>query len=457
MVQLIASFSAMEKREIRKLLESPFFNARADVIQLFDWCCDHQHPEKVSVKQHLFGAADASEPALRLRMTYLMRLLERYIAQKEFDADPIQQNLLLATGLRRRGLSMAFDRQKKWLEKSLQERSLRDTKYYEARFYLHWETHQLALVANPTDTGHLRAASEAMDVAYLAQKLRLMCLSLAQQVVYRDDLSPAWESEVVEFAEKNFAANTPVIGLYLHCYRMMRFPEDENHFQQFKQMLLNCLELFSPDENRSLFIWAINYCVRRLNLGEKRYFQEVSDLYKPGIERGILLENGVISQYTYYNIVASVLQTGDLEWIHYFIHQYKNNLEKRYRESAFSFSLARLEYARRHFTVVLELLQKTNSRDPLLNLAAKTLLLKTWYELGEQEALQSHLDAMRNYIHRKRVLGYHRTNYLNIIKYTEKLLNINWLDKSEVEKLRWAIEGEENLTEREWLLGKVGG
>jgi hypothetical protein len=70
--------------------------------------------------------------------------------------------------------------------------------------------------------------------------------------------------------------------------------------------------------------------------------------------------------------------------------------------------------------------------------------------------LQSHLDAMRNYIHRKRVLGYHRNNSLNIIKYTDKLLNINWHDKNEVEKLREAILKEEHLTEREWLLEKMG-
>jgi len=65
------------------------------------------------------------------------------------------------------------------------------------------------------------------------------------------------------------------------------------------------------------------------------------------------------------------------------------------------------------------------------------------------------LDAMRNFIHRKRVLGYHRTNYLNIIKYTDKLLNVNRLDKKEVIKLKEIIGQEENLTEKEWLLEKV--
>jgi hypothetical protein len=456
LAQLIQSFSGQEKREILKFLRSPYFNVREDVIQLFDWFCAEKTPDKTKAKAQLSDADPLSDQSLQLRMTYLMRLLEQYLAQKEFDGNVIQQNISVAISLRKRGLLVPFERQKKWVQKSLESQPMRDVEYYASKFRLHWETHQLGSIVEPTNTEHLQAASAAADIVYVAQKLRLICLNAAQQAVYRADFQSSWESEVVQFAEHNFAAEIPVIAIYLHCYRMLRSPEEEQHFQQFKQMLLRSLDLFSPDENRSLFIWAINYCVRRLNLGEKRFFQEVTDLYKPGIEQGILLENDEISPYTYYNIVAAGLQTGDLEWVQFFIFQYKNALKKQYRESAFSFNLARLEYAQKHFDAVLELLQQVNYRDTLVNLAAKTLLLKTWYELDEMETLQSHLDAMRNYIHRKRVLGYHRNNSLNIIKYTDKLLNINWHEKNEVEKLREAILKEEHLTEREWLLEKMG-
>jgi hypothetical protein len=62
---------------------------------------------------------------------------------------------------------------------------------------------------------------------------------------------------------------------------------------------------------------------------------------------------------------------------------------------------------------------------------------------------------MRNFIHRKKILGYHRTNYLNIIKYTDRLLNLNRTDKKTVEQLKNMIVQEEHLTEREWLLEQV--
>lgn len=453
--QLILSFSATEKREVRKFLESPFFNQRRDVVQLFDWFCSAGSFQKVSAKRHVFGEPATDDQELRLRMAYLHRLLERYIIQKEMEADAMGQQIHLAAGYRKRGLAGHFERVRRGLGKKLSDGPLRDAQYHEHQYRLHWETHQISHVRNPTDPGHLRAASDAADIAYLTQKLRLICLLTVHQTLYTVDHHATWEAEVLDFAEKNFAAQHPAVAIYLHCYRMMLFPGEESHFQQYKKLLLSNNGTFSAEEMHGLFIWAVNYCVRRLNAGEKRYFHEVFDLYKPGLESGHLLENGILPRFTYHNVVAAGLHTGELEWVEYFIRHYKNSLEKPYRESAFSFNLARLEFARKQYGAVLELLQKANFRDVLVNLAAKALLLKTFYELHEYSLLESHLDAMHNYISRKRVIGYHRTNYLNMIRYTNKLLAVNFAGKKAVEKLRTALEQEDILSEKDWFLGHL--
>jgi len=379
--QLIFSGTSAEKREARKFLESPYFNQRRDVVLLFDWFCANDAPEKTAAKRHLFGADEVDDQELRLRMTYLHRLLERYIAQKEMEADDTGLRLHLAAGYRRRGLAPQFERVRKGLEKSLEADRQHDARHHECRFRLYWEAHQLAHDRNPTDFAYLQTAASAADLAYLTLKLRLICLQAAHSALYAGGQAAPWETEVVAFAEKNFAQEHPAIETYLHCYRMMRHPEEEIHFQAFKNRLLAGGNTFAFEEMHGLFIWAINYCVRRLNAGEKRYFQEVMDLYKPGLTSEYLLENGILPRFTYHNVVAAGLQTGDLNWVHEFIHQYKNSLEKPYRESAFHFNLARLEFARKNYGAVLDLLQKANYRDVLVNLATKTLLLKTYYEL----------------------------------------------------------------------------
>jgi hypothetical protein len=102
------------------------------------------------------------------------------------------------------------------------------------------------------------------------------------------------------------------------------------------------------------------------------------------------------------------------------------------------------------------LLQHANYRDILLNLSAKTLLIKTYYELDEFDALTSALDAMRNYIRRKRVIGYHRTNYLNFTRYMEKLVSLNLSDRTSVERFITALNAEAVLSEKAFFLSQTG-
>lgn len=447
--RLIHSFSPVELREVRKFLHSPFFNQRRDLIDLFEMLASSQQPQREEIWQSVAGPDQAfDDQKLRLLMTYLHGLLERYLTIREITADKTGMQLHLASAYRKRRMPDGFERVQKGLEKMLESQPLRNATYHDLRYKLKWEAHQLQYVQNPTEVSLLHELSRETDVVFLAQKLRLVCLMAAHQAVYQTNTGAGEEDELIDRAERPEFAALPAIAIYLHCYRMLRQPGEEAHFLAFKNMLLHDAGHFSAEEMHGFFILAINYCVKKLNSGGERYFREAFDLYREGLEKGHLFDDGMLSRFTYHNIVAIGLRLGELEWVRFFIGEYKNRLEKSYRESAHSYNLARLEYESGNRGHVLELLQRANYRDPLLNLAAKTLLLKTWFELDEYDLLQSHLDAMRNYIHRKRVLGYHRTNYLNIIRFTEKMMRLSPADRKEVEKLRQAIAAEEILSEK---------
>jgi hypothetical protein len=453
---LVRAIPAGEVREVRKFLLSPFFNQRQDVIALFDYLAIGGSPTREGAWKAAFGkGSELDLPKLRLVMSYLHKLLEQYLAVRETMSDPGFLEIQLVRAYRKRKLYVAFERERKEVQQSLTQQPLRNAWFHDHSYWLHWETHQVEYPQNPTDISWLLHSGQALDVSYLSRKLQMVCLLRAHQTVYKTALEVPWEVELTHLAEHSNYASLPSVAVYLHCYRMLKAPSEESHFQHFKEILFEQGAQFSAEELHGLFILAINYCVRRLNAGDTRFYREGFELYREGLARDHIMESGILSRFTFHNIVALGLHVGELEWVRYFINEFKNKLERRYRESVFSFNLARLSYAEGKHSHVLELLQTANYRDPLHNLAAKTLLLKTYFDLGEYDSLQSHLDAMRNYIQRKRVLGYHRTNYLNLIRYSEKVLHLLPNDRNAAKNLKQAIEKEEVLTEKTFLLGLI--
>jgi len=105
----------------------------------------------------------------------------------------------------------------------------------------------------------------------------------------------------------------------------------------------------------------------------------------------------------------------------------------------------------------LKVLFKTSSTfsDLLLNLSAKTIAMKIYYELEAFDLLYSHLEAMKKFISRKELIAYHKKNYLNTIKFTKKLLELPISNRSIKEKLRIEIETTASIAEKRWLLSQL--
>lgn len=452
---LIKSFSKTEARDVRRFLASPFFNTREDLRQLFDLIYESERPTKEQAWQHLFPKKDYDATAMNLLMSYLNRLLERYLVFYENERDDLRNKLELATAYRRRGLGGQYARTMNALEKQLENQPLRNGYYLQLARDISFEKQETHATANPTDMAAHQQPIATTDAHYLATRLRLLSHDAALKSVYRPKGDEVGDEGIIALARQQKWSGYPAIRLYLAAWEMLTEPDNDGHFFHFKKLVGEHEAAFPADEMKECYLFAINHCIRRLNEGHAPFGHEVMQLYHKALEGGFLFENGLLTRFTYHNIVAAGIRTGELEWVHNFIHAYKDRLEKQYRESAFSFNLARLEQVQGRHDTVLQLLQNANYKDPLFNLAAKTLLLKTCHHLGAHDLLHSHLDAMRNYIHRSEVIGYHRTNYLNFIRYLDKLLQLNRLDKKAVEKLRQQIKNEQVLTERAWLLEQL--
>lgn len=390
-------------------------------------------------------------------MSDLQQLAELYLALEEWRGESagVQGHLLKA--LRKKGLELHFRDTLSAARLKLIKQQQRNLRFHENLETLLWEEAHYAAVKSPQEMQQLVNLFELADWIWLGKKLRYLCLYRAQQIRYPNAPQMGMFQQVESYYRSLPSDQIPVsVCIWYFCLKMLESGNQEGAFTQFKTLLLTCDNLFAEDEIRDLYFFALNYCIRRVNEGEKRFFTDIMDFYKDGLQKGHLLENGQLSHFTYHNIVAAGLQTREFEWTEGFIQGYKARLDRSHRDSSFSFNLARLEFTRKNYDEALRLLQHAHYYDPLLNLAAKTMLLKIYYESKLYDLLESHVEALKIYLRRKTAIGYHRDNYMNLVRFTKKLISLNRMNKKEVLLLREKIQKEAILTERAWLLEQLG-
>lgn len=458
--ELLRLFTKREQNAFRQFLASPYFNQRQDLVQLFE-CLQQQIESQNPVdKTALWAALKADAPydaqQMLLLMSYLTKLAEQFIAVERTLRDSFEVKMKVVEHC---GENAADKQQQHWLRearRSLEKQDSRNAEYLFRQYQIEAAAYRLAFARSPEKEEHFAKLSPSLDRAFMAMKLRQNMWLLNHDKLYKWGYQPSTLDILLEQLPLEAFGAEPALHLYTFGIAMLKEPENEAIFRQFKNTLVANSALFPMEEARDLYLLAINFGVRQVNEGRRVYFHDIMDLYKEGLEQGFLMRNGVLSRFTYHNIVATALQIGEVDWAESFLEIWTNKLERPYRERMYHFNRAKIAYTRQHYDEALLLLQQSNYHDTLLNLGARTLLLKIYYELDEWDALQSHLDAFQNYLRRKADLSYHRTNYRNLIRFTRKLLQINWSDKKQRQKLSDQIEKENILTEKEWLLTQLG-
>ena len=206
-----------------------------------------------------------------------------------------------------------------------------------------------------------------------------------------------------------------------------------------------------------LYDSALHYCTGKLNKGIRLFLQEYFDLFENAIEKDIFLEKGELAPWRFNNIIGVALRLGKLDWAENFINKYKSYLPPDNQENTYTFNLARVYFYQNKFEKVLALQRNLEYEDIGYNLISKSMLVLTYYELDEQDALDSFTESFRVFLNRhKNLPQQRRRSYLNLLKYVRRLTRLTPGDKEGVGRLRDEITREKATTvNHEWLLEKL--
>lgn len=458
MIALLGKLDPGERRRFRKWLLSPYHNANPLLSKFYDYIDERKGFTERSLKKErafvfLFGNLPFNDLVMRRLMSDFLYTLEDFLAHEERRESPAMKALLRARLYRRRRLPQAAGRH---IEDAMQH--IREKPEHDPHFFLdaYYAQEERLRQANSRDAAlNLQEMNDHLSAFFVAEMLRNACTAASHQAIYRVDYQTPYLEIILADCTAGKYDHIPVIRLYHLCYRCLTQPENPEAFHALKALLPKADGWLPQEELRNLTMVAINYCIRQVNIDTSLFMREVFDLYRTGLEQEIFMENGEMSRFTYKNIVSAALTLGETVWTEEFVIRYAKFLSTAYRSDYERFCTAKLRYAQKDHTAALALLHNLAFDDVLLELGARVLLLKIYFENMEWRLLHHFLTTFERFVSRKKMLAYHAPNYLNIIQLTRRMIMLCNGQKpatpEEISILLTRIKSTRPLTEREWL------
>lgn len=463
--KLIRNLEKLSRKEMTRFKEfvfSPYLNKHEEVRRLVAYLSevyprlDEKKCKKELLYKSVFDSGKYSEKQLAPVLTYTQRLLEQFWAYEEFREDAYFQQYLYLRQLRAQQAFGPYERLFKELKAFPEPTPCLGADQTLMRYLLAGEGERYWSQSNkPEFEGSFQKKQEELDEFYLTQKLKDACEAIFRQEMKRDEQPPRLLEAVLQEVEQNFEKyqQGPQTITHYMIYRMLT-GNDPDFYQKALDVFQKWEKSFSRVEVSDLYNQFKNYCLIRINQGDQFFLEKLFGLYQYQLDQGLLLEEGVMLEWNYKNIVAAGLRLKQYEWVRKFIEDYKDKLAPEFRDNAYRFNLASyhlsLEHPEPHEAMLL--LREVEYRDLRYNLGAKTMLLQTYYELEEYDPLFSLTESFRQLLMRDKTMSENfRKGYYNLFRLTRKAAYLrSRLDYLSADKAR------QELTRIKEILTKTG-
>lgn len=456
LAEILRAWGKEDWFSFEKFIHSPFCLTHEATLHYLNWVKRHLD---VDASQWRTAAAEDLEldpERLYHLQHYALEAVSRYLAWKTWESTAHLSALQTVHTLRKLKVPQAVELKLASSRRQLDADTKKGIHWWRMEYEWRKESFFSSKQQGRATDFNLQGLSNALEIAFVAERLQLACTQRSHQAITQQAYDDGLLNVLLVFLPSSPLLELPLIAGYYHGYRALQGgPETEVHFNQLKAILDRNRNQLELTEVQDLYLIAINYCIRRFNQDDKAYIQHAFDLYRSGLEQEALLENGVLSRWTYNNIALTALHLREYDWGEAFLGNYRAVLAPAHQEGAYHLNMARFKYERRAYKEALHHLLKREHDDPLHNLGAKVLLAKIYWETEEQDALSSQLDSIAIYLRRQKIKGYHLNFYRAFVKTTKQLCRLNPQDPVQRLQFRQFVLEEPELAERTWFLQQV--
>ena len=255
---------------------------------------------------------------------------------------------------------------------------------------------------------------------------------------------------------KEYGDQIPLINLYGSILFLFRNKENLT-LGSCQDLFINAVENIHKEESLNILTLLMNYCIdSKINKGQLEYFHNLFHLYKLGIQEEILFDNEALNPMHYKNIITVGLNTQNYDWTKSFIEKYTKRIPSKDQDNAYNFNMAKVLFQQEAYSEVIQLLHTVEYDNIQYKLGTKLILVKTYYELNELQALEALIESFRVLLVRTTKISKDLKNqYIEFLRILKKLTYLNTYDKEEFLKLQEQINEKKQIVGKKWILEKL--
>ena len=473
--KLILLLSSLNKKEMTRFFEfscSPYHNKHADVMafcsysnKIYPHFTEKKCNRKLLFKQ-IFGCQAFDQAKLNLVFTYASKLFELFMVYEELKNKPQTQWLLLLEKYRNKRYYVQFEKRLNLAQKELEKQSIQNSQFYQFQFQLAKEADEFyTLQSKHQKDQSLQSKQDSLDIFFISEKLKDACEAFMRNKLLKVEYDLKFINAVVATIQQQIKkySEIPSVIIYFQIYKMLTENKSEYYYELIP-ILNKYIHYFTMVEKKSIYDYAQNFCINKINLGESEFLLEVFNLYQKQMENDLLLEDGYLLEWHYKNIVSTGLRLKKYDWTKKFLEDQKKQLNPASLQNAYRYNLAAYSYEIGDYSRVLELLVKLDFTDVRYNLGAKSILVRTYFDLSEYEALSSHCHAFKVFLNRHKLLSdYRKKGFGNLIKFADKIAKTksekpysnDLVYEKQISKIKKDLEETDPVFNKAWLLEKI--
>ena len=465
LLKLLSALSESEFRKFGKFVNSPYFNANAKLILLYDHLSDF-YPDFDSLelsRQNIFRKIYKEDRYVEGTMFYLISEMEKlvcsFISQEKINT--LSFDLALLEDLSKKRIDSLFEKKYRSFLKKLDSSNDSDNffRYCSSVIYSsHLDNQKNQLTKKDVFREEWFNPLSELIKYFLKRILTQILLLTNYNRTLNEKLEIPFVRKIMDLIESESKyLEQPDIKIIYHLIRIHIYNDEKSYFTA-KEFLIKNGKKLSKVQISEIINSLLIFCFNNMMNGKSNYSEQF-EIAKLRIKFNQLVVNNIIRIDAFYNLFMMAVSLEEFDWAQDFLKKYSINLEQKFRNNAVHYGNARIFFYKKEYGEALKELSKIKNFSFIhYKPAVKILQMMIYYELKLlpecTDAANSFIQFLRN---DKLVHTDYKKVYDRFIKIYLKLVNVESSKKmSKLNDLSQTVKNlKEMLISRKWITAKI--